>query len=242
MERMEILADGIDFAALTPVVKPQLDPINSSGAVEHDADARQIYAATLRNLLYNNILPDGSKVETSVGEYSSFAIDDVDSDGKEELVVLYDPGVMADEKGYIMGYDSNTEETYIQLEEFPYFAFLRNGNLKALSSHNQTYGDMWPYLFYRYIPESDTYELVGYVHSEDKWTLESNGKSDQYPDEADTSKTGTVYYLGTDGWGTDPMDETDYMEWLNANEGNVEELEIPYLPFTEENIEKMAKR
>jgi hypothetical protein len=38
------------------------------------------------------------------------------------------------------------------------------------------------------------------------------------------------------------MDETDYMEWLNANEGNVEELEIPYLPFTEEKIEKMAKR
>ena len=136
---MEILADSIDFAALTPVVKPQLDLTTSSGAVEHDevvkdgsevaveydADARQIYAATLRNLLYNNILPDGSKVETSVGEYSSFAIDDVDSDGKEELVVLYDPGVMADEKGYIMGYDSNTGETYIQLEEFPYFAFLR---------------------------------------------------------------------------------------------------------------------
>ncbi len=35
------------------------------------------------------------------------------------------------------------------------------------------------------------------------------------------------------------MDETDYMEWLNANEGNVQELEIPYLPFTEENIGKM---
>lgn len=77
------------------------------------------------------------------------------------------------------------------------------------------------------------------MHSEDKWTLESNGKSDQYPDEADTSETRTVYYVGTDGWGTDPMDETDYMEWLNANEGNVEELEIPYLPFTEENIGKM---
>ena len=47
---------------------------------------------------------------------------------------------MADEKGYIMGYDSDTGETYIQLEEFPYFAFLRNGNLKGLSPHNQTYG------------------------------------------------------------------------------------------------------
>lgn len=250
---LKILADSIDFAALTPVVKPQSDLSNSSGSVEHDevvkdgsevaveydADARQIYAATLRNLLYNNILPDGSTAETSVGEYSSFAISDVDSDGKEELVLLYDPGVMADEKGYIMGYDSDTGETYIQLEEFPYFAFLRNGNLKALSSHNQTYGDMWPYLFYRYIPESDTYELVGYVHSEDKQVLELNGMSDQYPYKADTSETGTVYYVGTDGWGTTPMDETDYMEWLNANEGNVQELEIPYLPFTEENIGKM---
>lgn len=82
---LKILADSIDFAALTPVVKPQSDLSNSSGSVEHDevvkdgsevaveydADARQIYAATLRNLLYNNILPDGSTAETSVGEYSS---------------------------------------------------------------------------------------------------------------------------------------------------------------------------
>lgn len=253
---LEILADSIDFAALTPVVKPQLDVTNSGGAVErdeavedgsevvveYDADARQIYAATLRNLLYSNILPDGSKVEVSVGQYSSFAVCDVDSDGKEELVLLYDPGVMAGEIGYIMGYDSNTGEIYIQLEEFPYFAFLRNGNLKALSSHNQTYGDMWPYSFYQYILESDTYELVGYVHSEDKRVLELNGMSDQYPYEADISEAGTVYYVGTDGWGTKPMDETDYMEWLNANEGNVEELEIPYLSFTEENIGKMERQ
>lgn len=155
---LEILADSIDFAALTPVVKPQLDVANSGEAVEdgseivveYDADARQIYAATLRNLLYSNILPDGSTVEVSGGQYSSFSVCDVDSDGKEELVLLYDPGVMAGEIGYIMGYDSNTGEIYIQLEEFPYFAFLRNGNLKALSSHNQTYGDMWPYLFYQY--------------------------------------------------------------------------------------------
>ena len=32
------------------------------------------------------------------------------------------------------------------------------------------------------------------------------------------------------------------MEWLNANEGNVEELEIPYVSFTEENIEKMERQ
>lgn len=244
---LEMLADSIDFSALTPVVKPQSDVTNSAEAVEagseivveYDADARQIYAATLRNLLYSSILPNGGAAEASAGQYSSFAVWDVDSDGKEELVLLYDPGIMAGEIGYIIGYDSNTGEIYIQLEEFPYFAFLKNGNLRALSSHNQTYGDMWPYSFYQYIPERDTYELAGYVHSEDKRVLELNGMSDQYAYEADNSKTGTVYYVGTDGWGAKPMDETDYMEWLNVNGGNVEEMEIPYLSLTEENIGKI---
>ncbi len=32
------------------------------------------------------------------------------------------------------------------------------------------------------------------------------------------------------------------MEWLNANEGNVEELEIPYFSFTEENIAREENR
>lgn len=250
---LKLLADSIDFAALTPVVKPQSNTINNSETIardetaesdneittDYDADTRQIYAATLRNLLYSNVLPDGSSIEVSAGEYSSFAVYDVDSDKKEELVLLYDPGVIAGAIGYIIGYDSNTEEIYIQLKAFPYFSFLNNGNLKALSSHNQTYGDMWPYSFYQYLPERDTYKLVGYVHSEDKRTLELNGISDQYPYEADLSETGTVYYVGTDGWGTHPIDETDYMEWLHTNEGNVEALEISYLSFTEENIEEL---
>lgn len=247
------LADSIDFAALTPVVKPQLDVTDSSAAAEHeeavedgsevtaeyDADARRIYAATLRNLLYSNILPDGSTAEVSAGEYSSFTVFDVDSDGKEELVLLYDPGITAGETGYIIGYDRNAGELYIQLEEFPYFAFLSNGNLKALSSHNQTYGDMWPYSFYQYLPESDTYKLVGYVHSEDKRILEANGMSDQYPYEADSSETGTVYYVGTDGWGTKPMDRGDYLKWLEKNEAAAQEVEIQFLPFTEENIREI---
>lgn len=32
------------------------------------------------------------------------------------------------------------------------------------------------------------------------------------------------------------------MEWLNANEGNGEELEIPYFSFTEENIAREETR
>lgn len=231
---LETLADNISFSALTPVIKPQIS--EAVKPMERDMDARKIYAATLRNLLYSNILPDGKQAEIPVRTYSQFAVADVDADGKEELVLLYDPGVMANMIGYIIGYDTETKNIYLQLEEFPAFAFLKNGNLKALSSHNQTFGKMWPYALYRYIAESDSYELIGYAHAEDQAVFEANGALERYPEEADISDAGTVYYVGVDTWGMTPIDEADYLVWLEANQGNAEELEIEYLLFTEENI------
>lgn len=231
---LETLADSINFAVLTPAFKPQIN--ETVKPVERDMDARRIYAATLRNLLYSNILPDGKQAEMPAGASSQFAVADVDADGKEELVLLYDSGVTANAVGYIIGYDTETGNIYIQLEEFPFFAFLENGNLKALSSHNQTYGEMWPYILYQYLPESDSYKLAGYAHAEDKATFEANGVPERYPDAADISDTGTVYYIGSDAWGTNPVDEADYTTWLEENHGNTSELEIEYLLLTEENI------
>lgn len=209
-------------------------------AIELDIDARKVYADTLRNLLYSDILPDGSQTDFSGGgAYSQFAVNDVDGDGKEELILLYDSGVMASSAGYIIGYDTEMENIYIQLEEFPFFAFLENGNLKALCSHNQTYGEMWPYILYQYLPESDSYKLAGYAHAEDKAAFEANGVPERYPDAADISDTGTVYYVGSDAWGTNPMDEADYIKWLEENHGNASEREIEYLLLTEENLDSL---
>ncbi|MBO5340912.1 MAG: hypothetical protein J6A62_07945 [Oscillospiraceae bacterium] len=222
----------IDFSS---AIQPQAS--KASKSMEPDMDARKVYAATLRNLLYSDILPDGSQAKFSDGgAYSQFAVGDVDGDGKEELILLYDSGVMANSVGYIIGYDTETGNIYIQLEEFPFFSFLENGNLKALSSHNQTYGEMWPYILYQYLPESDSYKLAGYAHAEDRATFEANGVPERYPDAADISDTGTVYYIGSDAWGINPIDEADYTTWLEENHGNTSELEIEYLLLTEENI------
>lgn len=228
---LEALADSINLSALTPVEKPQTGDSLQTG--ERDTEARKIYAAVLRNLLYSSILPDGKEAEVPLGADSQFFVGDVDADGKEELVLL------ADAVGYIIGYDTATKEIYIQLEEFPAFAFLRNGNLKALSSHNQTWGEMWPYSLYQYLPESDSYELRGRVYAEDKRIFELNGANEKYPDRIDASGIGTVYYVGADTWGTTAIDEAGYLAWLEANQGNSEELGIKYLPLREENILKM---
>jgi len=229
---LEILADSINFAALTPVVKPRAD--DTVQETERDMGARKLYAAALRNLIYSDVLPDGEKAELPAGSYSQFAIGDVDADGKEELVLIYDPDVTAAVAGYIVGYDPVGRELYVQLKEESAFTFLENGSLKALSSHNQTYGDMWPYYLYQYLPKSDSYELRGYVYSEDKNVFEAIGKAEQYPGHADISGTGTVYYIDT--LGTTPLDEADYLAWLEVNQADAGELEIEYLPLTEENI------
>ena len=237
---LEKLADSINFAALTPAVKPQIS--DTTEIPKKDEETRKVYAATLRNLLYSNILPDGKETETAVDvgrTYSKFGISDVDNDGKEELIILYEPGVTAYAIGYIWGYDTDAKEIHIQLEEYPYFAFLENGNVQALASHNQTWGKMWPYSLYQYDAENDAYEICGIVWSEDKGIFEANGVSERYPEYADISGTGTVYYIDEETWGTTPTDEGEYLSWLKENQGDREEVKIEYFAFTEENILKI---
>ena len=255
---LEALADGLDLAALSPVKAPERvwaadsegstpgtgesgsaggapgagesGSAGSGSAAGRDRNARKLYAATLRNLLYSRILPDGTHEDLRLSDTSKFSVYDVDGDGREELVLCYDGGATSAMWGYVIGYDEGRGELFIQIEQQFDLVFLKNGNLKVLDSHNQTAGEMWPYFLYRYQAESDSYELAGHAHAEDK------ERSSHYPDEADVSGTGTVYYVGPDGWGEVPIDEADYLEWLAANEGDGEELEIPYLAITEENI------
>ena len=248
---LEALADGLDLAALSPVEAPEhvwaadsADSTSGTGeygstgdapAAGKDRNARKLYAATLRNLLYSRILPDGTHEDLRLSDTSKFSVYDVDGDGREELVLCYDGGATSAMWGYVIGYDEGSGELFIQLEQQFDLVFLKNGNLKVMDSHNQTAGEMWPYFLYRYQAESDSYELAGHAHAEDK------ERSSHYPDEADVSGTGTVYYVGPDGWGEVPIDETDYLEWLTANQGDGEELEIPYFAITEENILAMEQ-
>lgn len=241
-ETLEAMADCIDFTRLSPVTPPKAPEVSESvfpaPTVERDPEAVKMYAAILKNLLYSDILPDGTTSGLQGGS-SQFAVCDVDGDGKEELVLLYDPGVTAGMAGYVIGYDSESGTAHIQLAEYPMFEFLANGSLKALDSHNQTDGEMWPYSLYRYLSESDSYEYVGHVHATDRKYLEKH--PEDYPAEADVSGTGTVYYVSEDGWGTVPIDEADYLAWLAENRGDSQALEISYLPLTEEAVLSMEQ-
>lgn len=235
---LEELADRFHFAALSPVEAPEIPrsdvsqdpegPWDSEGT--HDRDTRRLYAATLRNLLYGGIRPDGTTADFPAGASSQFAVCDVDGDGREELVLLLSSGTMADMAGYIL--DDADGTIRVRLEAFPDFAFYSNGAVKALWSHNQGLGEMWPYDLYEYHPDTDSYEQVGTV---DSWN--KRNREEDFPDDVDTGGAGVVYYVNTDRYsGGRPIDQEAYLAWLEPYLGGAAEQSIPYQPLTEENI------
>lgn len=205
--------------------------------VETDGAARAAFATVLRDLRENGSLPDGriaGGAEHGASSSNSFAVADVDGDGKEELMLYYVDTIMAGMSGYVVGYDKENGQTHIQLRDFPSMEFYSSGAVKAMLSHNHSLGALWPYTLYTYMPETDDYQQGDIVTSWDE--IRGAGEhGEPFPEDADRSGTGTVYYV--DGWYEgEPMDRSDYLAWeREALEGS-DRLLLDFLPLTEENI------
>lgn len=204
---------------------------------EIDGATRAAFAAVLRDLRENGTLPDGrvaEGAEQGADSTNSFAVADVDGDGKEELVLYYVDTIMAGMSGYVVGYDEENGRTHIQLRDFPSMEFYGSGAVKALLSHNHSLGALWPYILYTYLPETDSYQEGDMVTSWDE--IRGTGEhGEPFPEEADRSGTGTVYYV--DGWYEgEPMDRADYLAWEREALENSDRLLLDFLPLTEENI------
>jgi hypothetical protein len=205
-------------------------------------DMYSAYTAALENLIQNRILPDGTEAAELSGDMAQnkFALYDVDSDGKEELLLMYTNTYMAGQAGYVFAYDAATKKLHTELSEFPMLTFYDNGTIKAGWSHNQgRAGDyFWPYSLYQYEPETDSYVLVGMVDAWDKNYPGADNQENPFPSDIDKSGTGFVYYIMKDGQydTTHPVDASEYNAWFNTYIGNASELQIRYMDLTKENI------
>lgn len=235
------LAVGLTGCQTETPASPSPRPTPSPTAEKDPSAARTAYAAVLRDLLQHLTLPDGTQLsqEDILAEdlsANTFALSDVDGDGREELVVLFSTTYTAAMQGAILDYDMERGDTYLELLQFPSFTFYSNGYLKVYASHNQTDGAMWPYTLYQYDPETDTYkEVAAMVYACDKEILESFGREADYPQEADRSGIGTVYYVDS----TVPLDQEDYLAWESSWMGDAHEIVLNERSLTEENIAQL---
>ena len=218
---------------------------NSSAVGPYDS-AREAYAAVLRNLLQDDISPEGGKALMAPSgdngmdpPLNSFAVSDVDGDGQEELVLLQSCEIYAGYRGYVLAYDLASGAVKIALSGFPDMTFYDTGAVTVGTSHNQGLGGrFWPYTLYTYDARTDAYRTAGSVDAWDRQIWENNPDFAPFPDELDTSGTGFLYYI-TDGQTserTGPVDASEYETWRDQYLDADEALPLTWHALNEENI------
>lgn len=217
-----------------------------------DEARRAAFAQVLRTAHDQRSLPDGTELEGGSIEGiegNLFALHDVDGDGQEELVLLWQNAAMAGQVEIVYGYDETAGQVRQELRDFPGVIFHEGGTAEAPWSHNQGWANkFWPYTLHRYRPETGVYENMGSVDAWDK-ALVSSG----FPLDADADGDGMVYFLLTDNWsftahrdpGTGaeywyyeepPVDGAEYLAWRDGIVGDAAALELSFLPLTAKNI------
>ncbi len=223
--------DGLDVSA-TEV--PATDaPETAAAPASDDAAARQAFAAALTDLAERHVLPDGTPCEADPAQDmigNRFAVYDVDMDGEEELILAYQTAPMAGQTQYVFGYDAGSQQLRTEFSAFPLLTFYDNGVIKADWSHNQGLaGAFWPYSLYRYDPAADSYDLVAMIDAWDKNFAAADPQGNPFPDDADVSGMGLVYYImpGGEYDNSTPVDASEYDGWYAAQLDGATELEIP---------------
>ena len=205
-------------------------------------DSRKRFGEILWNAYLKGELPDGSKLDwMSVEEAAEnhFTVTDIDGDGRQELLLFWTEAYMAGSQCVI--YDYHDGVLWKQGQFFPSLRFYDNAAIEEDWSHNQGWsGRFWPHYAYRYNPQSDLYEQVGFVEGWDKRVV-----SEGFPDDIDADGDGLVYDVRpadvdwTIGSRYEPermMDGPAYEEWRQSYLNGSQEVEIGLIPLTEENI------
>lgn len=210
------------------------------------AKIRHYYEGVLSELTCALTLPDMEmedpyEMDLSMSD-NSYAIYDVDGDGKEELIINYSTASMVGMSEIVYGYNPETDELKQEMLGFPGLMYYDNGIIQANSSHNHSRGmDFWPFALYRYQEESDTYAQIGYVDTWSKEVADTYSEGEAFPDELDKDGDGILYNISE---GANPTfeyadykyDKADYDAWISEKIGDAKALEPEYLPIDYENF------
>lgn len=246
----ETAAEGEAMAESEAAAESETAGESDAMAEGRDADreaVRNAYISALEDLYFLHSFPppigsdngffDGDDISDN-----KFAVYDIDQDGRDELIIEYVTTYNAGMTEIVYEFDVETGKMREEFSEYPPVTFYDNGIVEALYSHNhgmagdKSVDEFWPYQFYRYDPESDTYEAVAKV---DAWSVgfaEKDGEGNPFPAEIDEDGDGMVYYATPSGRYGLPMDGREYQSWRESYIGKAEIIRLPLVHLTEENI------
>ena len=249
---LEEIAAGFDFAVLKNVVKPEMDEIFPTEALEtiptpEGSEVRlRAFQDALQTLYTTYTLPGGVDVGydgISALSSNKFAIYDIDGDGYEELILVYTTTCNAGHTFGIYDYGGDAWDLWEELREYPLTTLWTGGNIAAGASHAHGLSSgaiLWPYTLYRYETTTDTYEQVARVDAWEKEYYPQDYSGNPFPDAQDSDGDGVLYLLYFSET-EDPqiLDGEAFRAW---EEGYITtEVSLPWVSLTPQNIDALAE-
>lgn len=144
-------------------------------------------------------LPDGTKAAPPTDYdfiYSEYAYEDVDLDGKDELIINYSDG---EDEMPVLGvyeYDPNNEIFNCELMDMPGAEFFENGVVRVPWPNEESLNpDIESYNIYQYNKDTDVFDYVGFVQSWDKSYFAADFEGIRFPSYKDKDEDGVIYSL-----------------------------------------------
>ena len=132
-----------------------------------DESRKNAYIKALKDILYRHVSPaEEELVEWTMGK-NSYAIMDVNLDGKEELLIKHE-SVMADTKLCIYEFDEEKQSIEVLYCAYPEQTFYDNGTIIAEDDHNQTENEFWPCTLWKFNATTGIYEAVVRIENAEK--------------------------------------------------------------------------
>lgn len=206
-------------------------------AVETEKTTIEAYQEALWRLLEEHIDIDGSQISDDGWDFIQeveFAVQDVDLDGRRELLVR------CYRRTSVYGYNIESGEMVEELWGTKSCRFYDNGLVQIDSSHNQGKGGrFWPYNISMYNAQTGKYDDVA---SLDAWDF-ALVPNPEYQKEVGAEGDEFIYYYTALGDPSDgetrekrTMTQAEYDTWYEDHFGDAEEIEVAYQSLTASNI------
>lgn len=198
---------------------------------EYDA-----YKALLKEFLKTSVLNEIDYSYDTNDNACSFAVCDINSDGKDELLVKLSNSLAE----YAFSYDATAKESKQILWTTDGCTIYNNGVVVDYLSHNQGYfGSKWPYML-NVAGEDGVYEEAASVDGYDKMWLEERWEGVDFPADIDKDNNGFVYEV-SQGGESKLLDDSDYKKWFEEFTKPENVISPIWYETTEDNIEKISK-
>lgn len=186
------------------------------------------YASALAFLSYDT-LPVGVPSNKLDSSFTSYAIADVDGDGKLELILINEDEKNLYMSEHICGYDEAKGTLTVEFEGIPYVRCFSKGILKSDTTVTHALSkDFTPYQLYKYEDSEDEYQYFGYIECWDKKTATLDTAGEKFPTAEDKDGDGIIYQTYDSNYNKTIYDGEAFEEFINGVEGEAAEIKLTY--------------